>query len=128
MNKSKGKKGNGHKANCMCPICKNMRKGKGGAVVPPSSTETNTANVPEADVEVEVDADAPIVRQTANDNRLESMTATPDELAELSSSSGGRKRKTMKKSMKKRGNGHKSNCMCPICKNMRKGKGKTRRR
>ena len=23
-----GKKKNGHKANCKCPICKNMRKGK----------------------------------------------------------------------------------------------------
>lgn len=127
--KSMGKrKSNGHKATCGCPICKNMRKGKGGAVAPPSSTETTVANIPEQDVEVDVDET--IARQPTNDNRLASVTATPDELSELSSSSGGRRRKTMRKmkSLRKHGNGHKANCMCPICKNMRKGKGKTRRR
>jgi hypothetical protein len=29
--KKGGKKGNGHKPNCQCPICKNMRKKKGGS-------------------------------------------------------------------------------------------------
>jgi hypothetical protein len=122
------RKSNGHKANCNCPICKNMRKRKGGAVVPSSSvTETTqtTANIPEADNEV--DADVPIARATGNDNRLASMTATPDEIDELSFTpnvSGGR----IRKSLRKRNNGHKTNCMCPICKNMRKGKGKTKRR
>jgi hypothetical protein len=32
--KSKGKKGNGHKMTCVCPICKNMmKKGKKGGVL-----------------------------------------------------------------------------------------------
>ena len=29
----KRKKGNGHKATCGCPICKNMKKGKRGGVI-----------------------------------------------------------------------------------------------
>ena len=29
----KRKRGNGHKANCGCPICKNMKKGKRGGVL-----------------------------------------------------------------------------------------------
>ena len=37
---------------------------------------------------------------------------------------GGGKKKN--RTSKKRGNGHKANCMCPICKNMRKGR-KTRK-
>ena len=41
---------------------------------------------------------------------------------EASPKGGTRKRRGAKKS-----NGHKANCKCPICKNMRKGK-KTRRK
>lgn len=83
--------------------------------------------------------DAPIARSTATATQI-----TPDDqdISDLSSSSsdqptttGGRKRKTMRKrmnkrmnkSLRKRGNGHKANCMCPICKNMRNGS-KTKRR
>jgi hypothetical protein len=32
-----GKKSNGHKMDCKCPICKNMMKKKGGADTPPDT-------------------------------------------------------------------------------------------
>jgi hypothetical protein len=50
----KRKKGNGHKATCGCPICKNMKKGKkggvllvGGAMCPDGNTDMeDLANCP----------------------------------------------------------------------------------
>jgi hypothetical protein len=138
-----GKKSNGHKMNCKCPICKNMSKksNKGGAVVPDNSTVSTASddeykdveNIPEATTREIPENESSSNAETGNGNPLSSMTATQDEIDELGSSftpnvTGGRRRKTMKKSMRNRGNGHKANCGCPICKNMRKGKGKTRRR
>jgi hypothetical protein len=138
-----GKKSNGHKMNCKCPICKNMSKksNKGGAVVPDNSTVSTASddeykdveNIPEATTREIPENESSSTAETGNGNPLSSMTATQDEIDELGSSftpnvTGGRRRKTMRKSMRKRGNGHKANCGCPICKNMRKGKGKTRRR
>jgi hypothetical protein len=133
-----GKKSNGHKMNCGCPICKNMSKksNKGGAVAPetPFVSDKNyedVENIPEATTREIPENESSSTVETGNP--LSSMTATQYEIDELSSSftpnvAGGGRRKTMSKSMKKRGNGHKANCGCPICKNMRKGKGKTRRR
>lgn len=78
-----GKKKNGHKATCGCPICINMKHSKrGGNYDEEEEEKQETAN------------------ETANE--------------ETSSQSAGRK---------KRGNGHKPNCGCPICKNMRKKRG-----
>jgi hypothetical protein len=92
------KKGNGHKMNCGCPICKNMRKSKkrGGNEI---SNSVEDAAI--ADAFVKDDA---IVY---DNNKLIEMQG------------GKRKHKI---SSKKRGNGHKMNCGCPICKNMRKSK------
>lgn len=99
-----GKKSNGHKMNCKCPICKNMGK-KGGSEVEATKDEyDNIDDVPKANTKSD----------TSTNN-----TPTPDNNLQK----GGLKIK----SLRKRGNGHKANCMCPICKNMRKGS-KTRRR
>jgi hypothetical protein len=83
------RKSNGHKPDCGCPICKNMKKKsqKGGDDMP----------VMPAD-EKEYD-------------EIDNIPASPAQ------SAGTKKR---------RGNGHKPGCGCPICKNMRRGKG-TRR-
>ena len=144
-----GKKSNGHKANCGCPICKNMgkknKKGGDSEEVAPEEEYEDLDGIPTATTQPVISDEAKkmensegseMVTQPAT-NALSSMSATEDELSELSSSSYeptktvGRRRKTMrksmKKSMKKRSNGHKANCGCPICKNMRKGS-KTRRR
>jgi len=149
MKAGKGKKSNGHKINCTCPICKNMRKKskKGGdsEEVAPEEEYEDLDEIPTATTQPVIsDEDKKNANSEGSEmvtqpveNNLSSMSATEDELSELSSSryepdkSGGRRRKTtrksMKKSMKKRSNGHKANCGCPICKNMRKGS-KTRRR
>jgi hypothetical protein len=98
-----------------------------------SIPEATTREIPENESSSNAETETETETETGNGNRLSSMTATQDEIDELGSSftpnmTGGRRRKTMRKSMKKRGNGHKVNCGCPICKNMRKGKGKTKRR
>jgi hypothetical protein len=77
-----GKKSNGHKATCKCPICKNMKKGGDG----------DTLETPALDSEY-------------------------DELDLPGATVGGTRKR-------RRSNGHKQNCGCPICKNMKK---KTRR-
>jgi hypothetical protein len=75
----KGKKSNGHKNNCMCPICKNMKNAKKGG-------KDNAE--PERQIDFE------------KEQEQESIDFD-----------GGKRKKS---------NGHKDNCMCPICKNMRK--------
>jgi len=73
------KRGNGHKMNCGCPICKNMRKSKkrGGA---------------DGDIEDEVVADDIIEDEMAGDEMA------GDELWDVD---GGRRRRKHKKSSRK---------------------------
>ena len=121
--KTKKKRGNGHKANCNCPICKNMKKksrkggeepdnenqsddlGEGGIKAQPIPKNTEYSDIEPKEVE-------------ASDDDYEK--GEPEQGMKVGGRKGGKSRK------KRRGNGHKANCMCPICKNMRKGK-KTRR-
>jgi hypothetical protein len=95
-----GKKSNGHKATCGCPICKNMKKKnkKGGDEEP--------------DIIEKVDS-------VDTSTEVTSGNVTPakdDEYNVFEGGKGGTR--------KRRGNGHKATCKCPICKNMKK---KTRR-
>ena len=104
----KKKKSNNHKANCKCPICKNMKKKsrKGGAEESASNKEYDDLdNIP-----------------TASPAEVPAEVSQEEVTPEVPSEGGTRKRRGSKKS-----NGHKANCKCPICKNMRKGK-KTRRK
>jgi rubredoxin len=108
-----GKKSNGHKANCTCPICKNMKKKnkKGGdddndesdivvmSSKPDQTTSTGTTSTEATTGKV----------VTASDNEY-------DEIDAVENGKGGTR--------KRRSNGHKATCKCPICKNMKK---KTRR-
>jgi hypothetical protein len=95
-----GKKSNGHKATCGCPICKNMKKkGKKGGEDP--------------DIIEKVDS-------VDTSTEVTSGNVTPakdDEYNEFEGGKGGTRKR-------RRSNGHKANCNCPICKNMKK---KTRR-
>jgi len=92
------KKKNGHRKDCTCPICKNMQnlKKKGGSKKMRKELveEMKPKDVEEVEVEEEVE-------------ETESTKPTMEKM-------GGKK---------KRGNGHKPDCSCPICKNMRKKKG-----
>lgn len=103
------KKKNGHRKDCKCPICKNMNKSKkrGG-----SKSSGRTKKRRGGD-----DNDGYEEEKTETDEEKEEMEPydnTSDEEVKEEEKKGGKK---------KRGNGHKSNCKCPICKNMRKKKG-----
>jgi hypothetical protein len=83
-------KKNGHKMNCKCPICKNMMNAKRGGKTEDSSSDEEE----EPDLEETDTAEEEVVEEDTDSDVLE----------------GG----------KRKGNGHKKTCTCPICKNMRK--------
>ena len=112
---SGAKKSNGHKANCGCPICKNMKKNSGSKNVTMKAKKSNGHKI---------NCSCPICKNMKNKKVGGSMT---DNDTNTSSSSDydtdtsppvlGGKRKIMKNG--KKSNGHKINCGCPICKNMK---------
>jgi hypothetical protein len=93
-----GKRKNGHKMDCGCPICGNMKKKKGGDN--PDNNDTENKEEPVGKVKTGSDEEATKL--------FNEMKALP---------TGGSKKT-------KRSNGHKPGCGCPICNNMKK---KTRR-
>jgi hypothetical protein len=95
------KKKNGHRKNCDCPICKNMKKSKKGG---------DDDYEDEEDIDSNDDEDSSSDEEDSSSDE-EDMNEEPDEVDK----NGGNKKKNKK-------NGHKVNCKCPICKNMRKGK------
>lgn len=135
-----GKKKNGHKANCACPICVNMKHAKGtkrnkrnkrGGSKRRRRGGRNEPTTPPGDLPEEIDEeefeeefedeageeDGPEdeyepkedIEEDSSDEEMEE-----DEMNEDNIKEGGRK--------KKKKNGHKANCKCPICKNMKKSK------
>ena len=114
----RGKKSNGHKATCSCPICKNMKKkGKKGGEEP--DIENQIGDIEEGKVKG-VNFQPAKADTTPAKKEIE---ANHDEYDELDAVEKGEARKggTRKR---RRSNGHKATCKCPICKNM---KNKTRR-
>jgi hypothetical protein len=106
------KKSNGHKMDCGCPICKNMKKKKGGAdEMMEESVEINEPVTTKAEDDAKdkevVIKDKPDV---AKDDEYDEIENIPETTV------GG----TKKNRGSKRSNGHKKNCGCPICKNMKK--------
>jgi len=96
------KKKNGHRKDCTCPICKNMRNSKkrGG-----SNLHTKTKKILYDAVTEKVEE-----QEITEPNHEE--VEEKEIITSHTEKKGG-----------KRGNGHKSSCACPICKNMRKKKG-----
>ena len=99
ISSKKGKKSNGHKSACICPICKNMKKKRGG-----NDGNNNTGNTD----------------NTGNKNAEGIETLATNKEYENIKKAGSRKTR--------RSNGHKQNCGCPICKNMKKKRTTKRRR
>jgi len=110
------KKSNGHKATCGCPICKNMKKkGKKGGDI-----EDQKGDIEEGFVKG-VNSDA------ATMPAKKEVEADPDEYDELDAAEKGEAGSGFNVGgtrKRRRSNGHKATCKCPICKNMKK---KTRR-
>ena len=93
----KKRKGNGHKSTCKCPICKNMKMKKGGAADDDSDSDSDSSDSSsDSDGGSSSDSDG----GSSSDSDSDTM-------------GGGKK--------KRKSNGHKANCKCPICKNMKKG-------
>jgi hypothetical protein len=98
------KNGNGHKSRCGCPICKNMKKKsrKGG-----SDTNSLLLNSSSSSM--------------SGENTVENAADDEYDKIDAVQNAGTRKRRG-----KRNSNGHKIDCRCPICMNMRRSK-KTRR-
>jgi clumping factor A len=144
-----GKKANGHKATCKCPICVNMKHQKaskknrrvkrskrtrrGGRMIPPSVTPTEVeagddyAMIPPDNNNVAPDMDDSFDEgNLAGMNDVQDDERQPGDNANVGNrlfgdddnddpAQGGKK--------KRKSNGHKANCKCPICKNMKMKKG-----
>jgi hypothetical protein len=98
------KKKNGHRANCKCPICKNMSNAKkGGKGWKKGGSEEEDKEESESDEEKDEES------ESESDEEKEEESESDEEKEEVKKSS-------------RKGNGHKPDCKCPICKNMRKSK------
>ena len=95
---SGSKKKNGHRLECKCPICKNMNNSKknGSSLSKKKSRKKRGGDLEEENMEMD----------SLNNGEVN----IEEDIVEKM---GGRKKK---------GNGHKPTCKCPICKNMRKSK------
>jgi hypothetical protein len=106
------KKKNGHRMDCGCPICKNMKnakKGKKGGADGDEEIVVDEETNPLVDETTDVIEKPDLIQKRAADW----VQAPEEEISEIEEIDGGRKKK---------GNGHKATCGCPICKNMRKSK------
>jgi len=94
--KGKSKKGNGHKADCGCPICKNMmKKGKKGGVL------LVGGNLPEAAEKLREAADALEKEDSVTTEEEVTMEETPEEVEmdveKKSEEMGGGRRRSSKR-------------------------------
>jgi|LauGreDrversion4_1035100.scaffolds.fasta_scaffold59038_2 hypothetical protein len=130
----RGKKSNGHKATCGCPICKNMKKkGKKGGQDP--DIENQLGDLEEGGIKGQKSNIVPMSSKPEQATSTGAMstaattgkvvTASDSEYDEMDAAEKGeRGPNIVGGTRKRRGNGHKATCKCPICKNMKK---KTRR-
>jgi hypothetical protein len=111
-----GKKSNGHKGTCKCPICKNMKK-KGGGKEP--DIENQLGDIEEGIVKGEKTEtmDVQTKETPATEEEYDELDAAEKGMAGPGAIGGGTRKR-------RRSNGHKPNCGCPICKNIKR---KTRR-
>lgn len=134
INESKligGKRKNGHKLNCTCHICENMKNkaSRGGYKEEVEKEQEKMMGGSKKKNGHRIDCMCPICKNMQNSKKRggsESIRKTKkmrggDENEEVQESVASDGDKMGGKN--KRGNGHKLNCGCPICNNMRKKKG-----
>ncbi len=109
------KRKNGHKANCTCHICENMKKKaqRGGYEEEVEKEEEKKMGGSKKKNGHRANCQCPICKNMRNAKKG-GADEEEDEIGDESVPQEGGK--------KKKGNGHKPNCGCPICKNMRKSK------
>ena len=106
-----GKKSNGHKDSCTCPICQNMMMKKGKKNMSSSSSKFKSSKGKKSNGH-KLDCMCPICKNMMMKKGGSNVEAyEPSVFQSQPKTVGG----------KKKSNGHKLNCGCPICKNMKKG-------
>lgn len=120
------KKKNGHKMSCSCHICENMKnKAKNGGYEEDAKKEIlKKKGGSKKKNGHKPDCTCPICKNMKNKMNKKGGAETEDNTTiELKGgkSKSNKKNRSKSKTMKsKRSNGHKANCTCPICNNMRK--------
>jgi hypothetical protein len=119
------KKKNGHKLNCSCHICENMKnKAKRGGYSEEMEKEVEyISGGSKKKNGHRKNCHCPICKNMKNAKR----GGGDDEFIDQNNDQVEENSEPVDENMnleggKKRGNGHKPNCQCPICKNMRKSK------
>ena len=129
------KRKNGHRMNCDCHICENIKKKheRGGYEEDREKKMLKLKGGPKKKNGHKPDCDCPICKNMKNKHRRKTKKhggetkdgddknetfASDDEYDNIDGVVGG-KHKTRRI---RKGNGHKPKCGCPICKNMRKSK------
>ena len=116
------KKKNGHRKACKCPICKNMKNSKKRGGAKSKRTKKRRGGDDEEDSE-DKEVDKELDDETESDTDSDSSDEEEEEGEEEEQDQENKEEDKMGGRRKKRSNGHKSNCKCPICKNMRKKRG-----
>ena len=114
---------NGHKSNCSCHICENMKKkaSRGGYTEEIEKKNEYINGGSKKKNGHRKDCKCPICKNMINAKKGGKNDTEPERQIDFEKEEehesidfdGGKRKK---------GNGHKDNCMCPICKNMRKSK------
>lgn len=136
------RKKNGHKDTCGCPICKNMKHAKGAAGYDVTNSVTQSHGRKKKSNGHKVNCGCPICmnmkksmkKRGGDEGEEENETSSSEEGEETSSSEEGDETSSSSDETsskpeemlggRKKGNGHKTTCGCPICMNMKKGKRK----
>ena len=127
------KKSNGHKMDCKCPICINIKHAKGGAGYDVDDNDDSQVNAKKKSNGHKANCGCPICKNMNKKSVKGVKSIKNNKSRGLKKRSNGHKancgcpicknmnkKNVTMKSGKKKSNGHKANCGCPICKNMRK--------
>jgi len=117
-----GKRKNGHKMDCSCHICHNMKNKakRGGYEEEEEKAEELKKGGSKKKNGHRMNCKCVICKNMSKSKKGGSEEESDSD--EEKSESDEEEKKEETGGRKKRGNGHKMNCQCPICKNMRKSK------
>jgi hypothetical protein len=121
------KKKNGHRQACICPICKNMKNSKKRYGKKSNRRTIKRRGGGDGDDEedmMDITEEDEVKEEEVKEGEGKEKEGEGEEKEDKGKEKEGEAEKEVKGGRKKhRGNGHKANCKCPICKNMRKKKG-----
>jgi hypothetical protein len=123
-------KKNGHKMDCGCPICKNMKNAKStnltnskkntSAPTSKDNKSTDNKNTDKKSNGHKMDCGCPICKNMNKKGGGETGAHKPISMPNTNENTTNDKTTMTNKGGKRKSNGHKPGCGCPICKNMNK--------